>query len=125
MGLDQWAYAVKDHPGLPDTDHTPEDGESVVQLQTWRKHPNLQGWMESKYRAKGGKAEQFNCCSVRITLEDLEILERQVRCNKLPKTVGFFFGVSQPGDHDLDIDFIVSAREAIMKDLAVYYTSWW
>ena len=39
-----------------------DDLPDVEQIHYWRKHPNLHGWMEDLYRAKGGAAE-FNCRS--------------------------------------------------------------
>lgn len=122
MGLDQYAHVRR--AALPSpVDFTAEPGD--VFLQSWRKHPNLQGWMEALYRKKGGKAEDFNCAAVEITLEDLEALEQAVKSDALPETTGFFFGVSQPEDRELDLEFIEKARDAIAAGGSVFYSSWW
>ena len=58
-------------------------------LHYWRKHPNLHGWMQDLYYAKGGTAESFNCVPVQLTAEDLDRLETAVRTGTLPDTTGF------------------------------------
>ena len=123
MGLDQYATARK---GEPKTD---EDGytfyEDEMELAYWRKHPNLQGWMEELYRKKGGE-DEFNCVDLELTLDDLEWLEDALDHNELPETAGFFFG-SNADDHyaEQDREFIVQARAAIKQGYKVIYSSWW
>ena len=123
MGLDQYATARK---GEPKTD---EDGytfyEDEIELAYWRKHPNLQGWMEELYRKKGGE-DEFNCVDLELTLDDLEWLEDALDHNELPETAGFFFG-SNADDHyaEQDREFIVQARAAIKQGYKVIYSSWW
>jgi len=95
------------------------------EIQYWRKHPNLQGWMENLYREKGGSAESFNCVPVRIEAEDLDRLERDVETDTLPNTVGFFFGESCESDKLKDREFIRKSREALRNGKVVYYSSWW
>jgi hypothetical protein len=91
----------------------------------WRKHPDLHGWMERLYRAKGGKDPSFNCNSVRLMTQDLDDLERAVKTANLPSTSGFFFGQSEPRDRQGDLEFIDKARAAIAAGDTVYYDSWW
>ena len=55
MGLDQYAYRVNKHEN--NTDFSYEDldeygEEATVTLVTWRKHPNLEGWMEKLFNDK-------------------------------------------------------------------------
>ena len=95
MGLDMYAYAA-----------TKEDSEwndgNHRELSYWRKHPNLHGWMEELYRAKGGNVEMFNGVELELTWEDLEVLERDILLSNLPNTVGFFFGdIPTIRKHDL------------------------
>ena len=60
MGLDQYAFAVRPHPdntdfyiGWNDDEYTEQDKlDNVFKFAQWRKHPNLQGWMESLYNTK-------------------------------------------------------------------------
>ena len=123
MGLDQFAYAI---------DNTGEK----VELAYWRKHPNLQGWMENLWESKGRPnahedkdsmgMSDFNCVPLELTKEDLNNLERDITNATLPDTVGFFFG-SNSDDHyqRQDLDFIEKARDALDSGLTVVYDSWW
>ena len=123
MGLDQYGVARK---GEAKTD---EEGftfyEDEMELAYWRKHPNLQGWMEELYHEKGGE-EEFNCVDVELTLEDLDALEQSLDESALPETVGFFFGADS-GDYyaEQDREFIREARAAIKQGYTVVYNSWW
>ena len=123
MGLDQYGTARK---GEPSTD---EDGytyyEDSMELAYWRKHPNLQGWMEELWRGKGNDGE-FNCVDLELTLSDLDYLVQSLYESALPETAGFFFGTNSD-DHyaEQDREFILSARNAIEKGYTVIYSSWW
>ena len=139
MGLDQYATARKGEPRkVPQTWTTTDaDGneeevveyynewDDTIQLAEWRKHPNLQGWMEELWYEKGGEGE-FNCVDLELTLEDLDALEATLDEEELPETVGFFFG-SNADDHyaEADREFIVQARAAIKQGYTVVYSSWW
>jgi hypothetical protein len=120
MGLDMYAYKTR----APITDCGFAEPGDAVELQYWRKHPNLHGWMEDLYRRKGGAGE-FNCETVRLDPADIEALEAAVEHNRLPHTEGFFFGESQPEDKEDDRRFIRAAREAFQEGYAVFYSSWW
>ena len=124
MGLDMYAWRVKSDNIVNDFEFKQEE---PVQLFYWRKHHDLHGWVENLYRAKGGDKPDFNCVSVRLTLADLDNLEKDLKANHLPETVGFFFGNNPPDDESLedDLEFISLAREAIEAGDAVYYDSWW
>ena len=121
MGLDQFAYAVDNN------------GEKE-ELAYWRKHPNLQGWMESLWENKGRPGDRnennmlgdFNCIPVELSHEDLNALEEDITNGNLPSTAGFFFG-SDSDDHykEQDLEFIRKAREALDAGLVVMYDSWW
>ena len=96
-----------------------------MELAYWRKHPNLQGFMEALYYDKGGEGE-FNCVDVELTLEDLDALEESLDNQELPETQGFFFGEDSSEHYaEQDRDFIVAARAAIDKGYTVVYSSWW
>tara|TARA_R110001599_G_scaffold23151_1_gene85323 strand:+ start:386 stop:757 length:372 start_codon:yes stop_codon:yes gene_type:complete len=123
MGLDQYANARKGESTID------EDGYKVwednIELGYWRKHPNLQGFMQELYYDKGGEGE-FNCVDVELTLEDIDTLESTLDNEALPETKGFFFGEdSSEYWAEQDRDFIVSARSAINKGYTVVYSSWW
>ncbi len=140
MGLDMYAFRVQidTFRPMPDVDakfaaedeRNAEDGTPRFKIidgdfYYWRKHPDLHGWMERLYRAKGGLDPDFNCNSVRVVAEDLDALEKAVNGRALPHTNGFFFGQSEPDDREDDLAFIRKAREAITAGDAVYYDSWW
>jgi len=129
MGLDMYAWRVKAEDAIGDFEIAKdEEGRAEVEeMFYWRKHHDLHGWMERLYRAKGGTKESFNCVSVRLTMDDLQLLENDVLANKLPETQGFFFGTNPPDDYskNQDMEFIAKAKVAISEGDAVYYDSWW
>lgn len=121
MGLDMYAYVTEKQ--VPEYGF--EEPDDAAEFYSWRKHPNLHGWMEKLYREKGG-TEQFNCMTLRLDLADINALEDAVINNRLPHTEGFFlFGVSQPKEKDRDLQFIKEARELIENGDTVYYDSSW
>jgi len=124
MGLDQYAFAVPcdDAKGLPDVEaKLPDTADKVWQ---WRKHANLQGWMEHLYRTRGGGGD-FNCKTVRLALHDLDQLELDIISHALPYTEGFFFGESSPEDDADTLAFVKAARQRIQDNCVIYYDSWW
>ena len=139
MGLDQTAIARKGEPRTVKSEYTYTDFDGTehkgfdeylewddsIELASWRKHPNLQGWMQELYYEKGGEGE-FNCVDVELTLEDLDALEATLDEEELPETVGFFFG-GNADDHyaEADREFIVQAPAAIKKGYKEFYSSWW
>lgn len=106
-----------------DVDFQVERNSEPVELQYWRKHPDLHGWMEKLYYAKGGKNDSFNCVNVKLELKDIEKLEEEL--NHLPTVKGFFFGESMPEDLINDLEFIIKAKKALNEGKVIYYTSWW
>lgn len=115
MGLDQWATVRPE--GME------EDKE--IRVFSWRKHPNLQGWMERLWRERGGTGE-FNQMSVELRDDDLVALEKAVLNSGLPDTVGFFFGESADDEYlSDDLKFVGRARDAVASGHQVFYTSWY
>ena len=123
MGLDQYATARRGE-GTIDEDGFTHYKDSI-ELAYWRKHPNLQGWMEDLWLSKGGEGE-FNCVDLELEIEDLDLLEQSLDESALPETVGFFFGANSD-DHysEQDREFIVQARASIKQGYKVIYHSWW
>ena len=123
MGLDQYGLARRGEPKTDDEGFTYY--EDSMELAYWRKHPNLQGWMEDLYHEKGGE-EEFNCVDLELTLQDLDALEESLDEEALPETAGFFFGTDS-SDHyaEQDREFIREARAAIKQGYTVIYNSWW
>lgn len=132
MGLDQWAHKRRGEPREVQTTNivgepmTVQEYPENEEIAYWRKHPNLQGFMEQLYREKGGEAESFNCVDVVLTSEDIDKLEQAVEGKQLPETSGFFFG-SNGDDYyaEQDREFIANARQAIADGYEIVYSSWW
>jgi hypothetical protein len=128
MGLDQSAYHCK-----PEVIGSKQIGfeenierEDVTSFAYWRKHPNLQGWMEKLYRSKGGK-EEFNCNVVRLEEADLDMLDCAITGDRLPTTSGFFFGQSDHSlsQQEIDLAFVLNARRLLASGEAIFYSSSW
>ena len=116
MGLDQYAEAIntKDN-GYPEK----------ISLCEWRKHPNLQGWMERLWRSKGGEGE-FNCVAVELNGDDLQRLRIDVDHRDLPSTTGFFYGGNSDEYYkEQDLTFVEEALELIEAGYKIEYYSWW
>lgn len=122
MGLDMYARKTRRSLATPVDFEEPGDAK---ELHYWRKHPNLHGWMEQLYRAKGGANDSFNVVPVQLTAEDLDALDAAIEKRALPDTSGFFFGATDGTEYADDKQFVAEARQAIAEGYAVYYTSWW
>lgn len=129
MGLDQYAY-IKFQP----------EYENWLMLAEWRKHPNLQGWMERLWRRKINSSEpyekdtlmgdEFNGVELELTLEDINNLEQDIRLERLDgglgTTTGFFFGNKSDDEYRWhDLSFCGRAKVALKNNQAVYYNSSW
>ena len=148
MGLDQYAYVAAragqntewwDGAELdPDTrDYRNAKVTKPRELAYWRKHPNLQGWMEQLWISKGrpgahgtGQDNEydvsFNCIELELTWQDIDDLEKTVKKRKLPSTQGFFFGNdADQCYYDQDLEFIKNARAELFLGLKVFYNSSW
>ncbi|SNS98554.1 hypothetical protein SAMN06295912_12825 [Sphingomonas laterariae] len=125
MGLDMYAYTAPANLFERDVDFDIDIFPAEARLHYWRKHPDLHGWMEELYYAKGGSSENFNRVPVALTSSDLDELELAIRRNALPITQGFFFGKSDGSEAEDDLAFIEKARKAIADELDVFYTSCW
>ena len=147
MGLDQYAYVAArtgqnaewwDGAELdPDTrDYRNDKVNKPRELAYWRKHPNLQGWMESLWKRRMHESNQeihesewgsgFNGIELELTSEDLDDLERAVTHGQLPSTQGFFFGGDADQHYrDQDLAFIRDARAELFMGLKVFYNSSW
>jgi hypothetical protein len=147
MGLDQYAYvaakAGQQGEFYDGAEFDKDSGEYVNhkvtkprEISYWRKHPNLQGWMEQlwlrKMAAEGKTPEDtdwgssFNGIELELTAEDLDELERAIQHGQLPSTTGFFFG--NPSDdyyREHDLEFVRNARAELFFGLKVFYNSSW
>jgi hypothetical protein len=141
MGLDQYAYAGV-RPGQREefyetaekTEHNGWVSDQVTrprELMYWRKHPNLQGYMERLWRSRLGADSpyhqaNFNGIEIELHWADIEQLEQVIQNRQLPSTTGFFFGDASD-DHyrDQDLDFCREARAALFLGERVFYNSSW
>jgi len=140
MGLDQYAY-VAAKAGAYDEYYEDENYEKAEddstklskprELAYWRKHPNLQGWMERLWLEKNPGYEEevkypFNNVELELTWDDLDRLEADVKAGNLPNTKGFFFG-DNSDDHykQDDLNFIKAAKAEVFLGLKVFYNSSW
>lgn len=137
MGLDMFAYRIKAGVLSPEDQvdfgsKLSKDGErlpEVTELAYWSKFNALHGWMERLYRSKVASSEYFNCDTVRLEKQDLEVLESLALAKALVPVGGFFFGDSTTPFSDEDRDdvltFVKDAKQALADGDAVAYDSWW
>ena len=117
MGLDMYAYRKSNKA-------------EAIEIATWRKHNMLHGWMEKLYKTKGGTGK-FNCEAVNIEKNDLIRLKHDIDNFNFEKTEGFFFGSAYTEEQyeeyykEEDLNFIISAHEALDNGEEVFYDSWW
>lgn len=124
MGLDMYAYTVSKNE--QNTDFKIAEDVDQEELQYWRKFNCLHGWMEDLYREKGGNGE-FNCRSLRLTMEDLKRLHDDADGNRIEGRAGFFFGDTTVYPEDMEVikKFVAQAMAEIEGGREVYYDSWW
>lgn len=119
MGLDQYAYIAS---------KAQSDYETHQQIAYWRKHPNLQGWMEKLAQEKGLEYDTFNGVELELTWEDIDKLEKDIKAGNVSElgTTGFFFG--NPSDEyyrEQDLEFCVNAKAELFLKRKVFYNSSW
>ena len=122
MGLDQYAYVAAQA-------NAEWYGDNHRELAYWRKHPNLQGWMENLWRSRNTDPSAdpaFNGIELELTWADIDQLEDDIKNKRLPATSGFFFGTDSD-DHyrEDDLAFVRRARAELFLGLRVFYNSSW
>ena len=132
LGLDQYAYVAS----KADTDY---DDPSRQEIAYWRKHPNLQGWMEQLWIRKTNEAgktivedsnwgSNFNGVELELTWDDIDKLEKDIKSGEVSElgTTGFFFG--DPSDdvyYEHDLKFCIDAKAECFLGRKVFYNSSW
>ena len=135
MGLDQTAYAVTPQVAhlalITERELTDEEMNSLeegrVLIANWRKHADLNAWMEALYVRKGG-FDVFNCIPMPIERNDLIALRNHLKENGnayAKRGQGFFWGETQPEDIENDHYFIERALKLIEEGYEIYYHCWW
>ena len=143
MGLDQYAYAAMRAGQRDDWWEGAEmdaDTKEYVnpnltrprQLMYWRKHPNLQGWMQQLWESRDRPGAdddsdtQFNGVELELEWRDIEQLESAIQRRRLPATTGFFFGDNSDDYYiEQDLEFCREARAALFLGERVFYNSSW
>jgi hypothetical protein len=121
MGLDQYAY-VASKVG------TYYNDSSRQNIAYWRKHNNLQGWMEKLAQEKNLQFDTFNGVEVELTWEDIDKLEKDIKANQGSEsgTIGFCYG--NPRDdyyREQDLEFCENAKVELFFKRKVFYNSSW
>lgn len=152
MGLDQYAY-VANRAGQKDEwyeDAVWDEKETTFvntnmskpqEIAYWRKHPNLQGWMQNLWLKKlnipKDSTDQFiedkipgdfNGVELELTWDDIDKLEKDIKSGVVAQlgTTGFFFG--DPSDdyyYEKDLQFCIDAKAEIFLGRKVFYNSSW
>ena len=122
MGLDQMAYCKSADA---------KNGKSLSddRIAEWRKHPNLQGWMERLWR-KQKLGDPVNQEELELTLDEIQRLRLDVQNKTLNggigDTTGFFFGDNADEEYrEDDIKFCDRAEYMLKNGYKVIYYSWW
>lgn len=115
MGLDQILIARK------------EDEEKKI--GSWRKHANLQGYMQDLAVSKGivKRVDDFNCVDLELETEDIETLLGVIESDDLKETHGIFFGSSygNQAERDEDRSFFADAVLHRKDGWRIVYSCWW
>lgn len=133
MGLDMYVWKTQKKYGVSpikiDYVAMEQDGVEGEEFHYWRKNRHIHNWFEKLYRSKGGTGE-FNCKEVKITIDDLNHLEQDIKSGEIINfdNGGFFFGEN---DYDMyrkedDLKFIEQAKKELENEnVVLYYGSWW
>lgn len=127
MGLDQYVFFLEKSEDNGEVDIGRYNFKYTENtFFYWRKHPDLEGWMEKLYYSKGGTSDKFNNDTLLLTKEDIVQLAKDTVNDKMPKTEGFFFGESDEESKRQTILFIAKALKELEKgEYDLYYTSSW
>jgi hypothetical protein len=108
-------------------------GMTPDEIGYWRKHADLQGYMENIYISRGGDKE-FNLVPLYLDKGDCENviayakqeLAKHAQGKDVEHTTGFFFGATDPSDWTETIDkFEEVIKNTDFDNESVYYDSWW
>jgi hypothetical protein len=117
MGLDSNVYVVRTEFVIDDFSFQKStDEESLRSMFYWRKHHDLHQWMKKLFIKKGGDfcLNQFNCEFIRLTLEDIQLLENDMEWYE-----------EQPEAYNDDIRFIREAKIYLQDGYSLYFSSWY
>jgi hypothetical protein len=126
MGLDAYFRRVHKDAVKTNVDFKADsDKYNVQEVHYFRKNFALQGWMHELYRSKGGVDPEFNCCNLLVALEDLLVLRKQLKANKVLPTTGVFFGEMHEDKFEQLKLAISSMIEDYDEEYVYYYSAWY
>lgn len=148
MGLDQYAYVAVERGqrekffsgakwNVEADDFVNPHMKEPLEISYWRKHPNLQGWMEKLWIEKGSPGQKiydnytgsvFNGVELELTWDDIIRLEQDINSGEVAtlNTTGFFFGsVSDDYYREHDLEFVRNAKHYLFLGFRVFYNSSW
>ena len=101
MGLDQYAYRTKQQFSS-DVDFNDEiNHDEIEEIMYWREHPRLQGFMSNLFYKKDGIGVPYIASPLKLTVDDLLELKKQVINKSLPKFSGWYDASDYYYDDDL------------------------
>lgn len=126
MGLDSYFRKAHKDAITANVDFKVDNEKyKVTDVAYFRKNSALQGWMRQLYYGKGGTDLDFNCSNVAVSIDDLLLLHKQLKANKVLPTSGFFFG-------DMDEDKYEQLKQEVVKmiddydpEYVYYYFAWY
>lgn len=120
MGLDQYAFAVKEEDVISDFEF--KNIDDYDDIAYWRKFGSLNNYMTNLYYMKGGVSLDDGSFLVRLTLEDLQKLKYTTMQNNLPHG----YNLMDKKDCIISIlNFVKEAKCAIANDYEIYYGADW
>ena len=110
MGLDQWAFSVKNKAVLSRFEYNQDYKHNEIFY--WCKNRFLHNWMEELYQSLGGK-DEFNMKIVQVLPEDIDRLEEDTKSGKIKEydKGGFFLGKQPFGYYEY-------FKEILEKDMS-------
>jgi hypothetical protein len=137
MGLDQYLYAADGHITV-ETLYAKGNEDARDEIGYWRKHADLQGYIEHLWneagrpglKGEGSSAfgSPFNCIPFELNEEQIEQIIQLSRGGSLGEaegTTGFFFGQTYPEDHEHTAKLMEKALELKRQGKRIFYDSWW
>ena len=126
MGLDSHFKRVHKDAITTNVDFTVDNEKFVVtEVAYFRENSALQGWMHELYRSKGGENPEFNCSNVVVSIDDLLVLHKQLKANKVLPTSGFFFGDMDEDKYEQLKQVVVDMIDDYDDEYVYFYFAWY
>ena len=123
MVLDQYAYRTKQQFSSDVFSYNEINRDEVEEIMYWREHPRLQGFMSNLFYKKDGIGVPYIASPLKLTVDDLLELKKQVINKSLPKFSDWYN--TSDYYYDDDLLFIEKAIQFINEGYTVYYDCWW